>query len=90
MSPAARQHPGAAQPLGLRARNALERLARGERNLARLATDTGSRTKPLCRVLHQKGGGTPCCAPPGAGVVPTQWPAERALPVGFRADESLL
>jgi AraC-like DNA-binding protein len=44
----------------LRARTALERLAGGERNLARLAADTGFADQShLCRVLTQETGRTP-------------------------------
>jgi AraC-like DNA-binding protein len=44
----------------LRARNALERLAGGERDLARLAADTGFADQShLCRVLRQETGRTP-------------------------------
>jgi AraC-like DNA-binding protein len=44
----------------LRARAALERLAGGERDLARLAADTGFADQShLCRVLGQETGQTP-------------------------------
>jgi AraC-like DNA-binding protein len=48
------------QRMRLRARNALERLAGGERNLARLAAEVGFADQShLCRVLRQETGRTP-------------------------------
>jgi AraC-like DNA-binding protein len=44
----------------LRARAALERLAQGEANLARLAADLGFADQShLCRVVRGEAGGTP-------------------------------
>ena len=44
----------------LRARRALERLAGGDRDLARLAADTGFADQShLCRVLRAETGATP-------------------------------
>ena len=53
-------HTVARHRMRLRARTALERLAGGERDLARLAADTGFADQShLCRVLVQETGGTP-------------------------------